>query len=76
MKNNLNRYIALFILILIGIAIYFFLHKEKSFENITSSTKYEVADSLLVKPKKGIENAFYDLDKLDSIIGNKELTIL
>ncbi|WP_339836179.1 tetratricopeptide repeat-containing sensor histidine kinase [uncultured Flavobacterium sp.] len=63
------------IIILIVVAIYFFFKKDKSYEYIIDSDKYEVDQSLLLKPKNGKENVIYDLKKLDSAIFEKDLSI-
>lgn len=76
MKNILNKFILSFIFILLIVGILLFFKKEKSNEFISVSKKYEVDDSLLLKPKNGKENVIYDLQKLDSVILNKDLSIL
>jgi tetratricopeptide (TPR) repeat protein len=76
MKNILNKFILSFIFILLIVGILLFFKKEKSNEFISVSKKYEVDNSLLLKPKNGKENVIYDLQKLDSVILNKDLSIL
>ncbi|WP_339886867.1 tetratricopeptide repeat-containing sensor histidine kinase [uncultured Flavobacterium sp.] len=76
MKKIPNKYIFFFVLILIIVGIYFFSKKEKSFDYITTSKKYEIDESYLQKPKNGKENVIHDLQKLDSVILNKSLSIL
>jgi hypothetical protein len=75
MKNILNKFTLSFVIILIIVALYVFLKKENSIDLITISEKYEIDKSLLLKPKNGKENVIYDLQKLDSTILNKDLSI-
>lgn len=75
MKNILNKFIFSLIAVLIIAGIYFFLKRYNSLEYFTSSEKYEVDNSLLIKPKNGIENVACDLEKLDVAILGKDLSI-
>jgi signal transduction histidine kinase len=77
MKNILNKYILSFIIILIIVGIYYFLNNNNNSNDfIITSNKYEVDDYLLLKPKDGKENVIYDLQKLDSTILGKDLSLL
>lgn len=76
MKNIQNKFILSFIFILLIIGFFLFYKKEKSIDFISNNEKYEIDESLLLKPKNGKENVIYDLHKLDSTILGKDLSIL